>query len=296
MQTEKRMMRFIDRFARRVIVAGLLFGACLTGAQAADAICEPAKLATKYPSLVGKTVRIGQDGETPPFSMRDPRDFNHLIGLDADLARAVFACAGIPIVFTTGSWSGLIPAAMAGKIDVMWDQLLYTPERAKRLDFIAYMNSATGLLVAKGNPKHVKSLESLCGLQTTAGLGTTQEAMLREANAKCTAAGKPAVEIISSADVPSGLRLVQSGRANVLVANKFVADGMAAANPGNTEIAFDVTTGAKLAAGTAKGNADLVNAIHDGLVAMQDNGTLKQLFERYHLDYALAIKPTTLTQ
>jgi polar amino acid transport system substrate-binding protein len=120
--------------------------------------------------------------------------------------------------------------------------------------------------------------------------------MLREANAKCTAAGKPAVEIISSADVPSGLRLVQSGRANVLVANKFVADGMAAANPGNTEIAFDVTTGAKLAAGTAKGNADLVNAIHDGLVAMQDNGTLKQLFERYHLDYALAIKPTTLTQ
>jgi polar amino acid transport system substrate-binding protein len=92
------------------------------------------------------------------------------------------------------------------------------------------------------------------------------------------------------------LRLVQSGRADALLANKFVADAMVAANPGNTEIAFDVTTGAKLAAATAKGNADLVKAIHDSLAIVQDNGTLKQIFDRYHVDYALTIKPTTLTQ
>lgn len=33
--------------------------------------CEPAKLATKYPSLAGKTVRIGQDGESP--ALQHPR-------------------------------------------------------------------------------------------------------------------------------------------------------------------------------------------------------------------------------
>ena len=99
-------------------------------AYADEAGCEPAKLATKYPALAGKTIKIGQDGESVPFSQRDPKDFNKLIGLDADLARATFACVGAPIDFTIGSWSGLIPAAMAGQIDVMWDTLLYTPERA----------------------------------------------------------------------------------------------------------------------------------------------------------------------
>ncbi|MDB5776548.1 MAG: extracellular solute-binding protein family 3, partial [Herbaspirillum sp.] len=246
-------MQVIHKWAGRLVVAGLLFGVVVTAARADDAACEPAKLASKYPGLKGKTIKIGQDGESPPFSMRDPKDFNQLIGLDADMARAVFACAGVPVEFTTGQWSGLIPATMAGRIDVMWDQLLYTAERAKRLDFIAYMNSATGMLVAKGNPKHIKGLDTLCGLQATAALGTTQEAMLREASAKCTAAGKPAVEVITSPDIPSQLRLVQAGRADVLAGNKFVVDAMAAANSGNVESAFDITTGAKLAAGTAKG-------------------------------------------
>ena len=47
---------------------------------AADAKCEPDKLATKYPSLVGKTIKIGTDGETPPYAMRDSKDFSQLIG------------------------------------------------------------------------------------------------------------------------------------------------------------------------------------------------------------------------
>src|ERR1700722_12078557 len=57
---------------------------------AADAKCEPDKLATKYPSLVGKTIKIGTDGETPPYAMRDPKDFSQLIGLDTEIAQGAF--------------------------------------------------------------------------------------------------------------------------------------------------------------------------------------------------------------
>jgi polar amino acid transport system substrate-binding protein len=203
---------------------------------------------------------------------------------------------GVPVTFTSGSWSGLIPATISGQIDVMWDQLLFTPERAKKLDFVVYMNSATGMLVAKGNPKHVVSMDSLCGTKATANLGTTQEAMMHEQSAKCTAAGKDAIQVIPSSDVPSGLRLVQSGRADVLVGNKFVIDRMAATNSGNTESAFSVVTGAKLAAGTAKGNPDLVKAMRDGLAILKADGTLKHIFDTYHVDYSLSITPAILSQ
>jgi polar amino acid transport system substrate-binding protein len=268
----------------------------LCGARAEEAACEPAKLATKYPGLAGKTIKIGQDGESVPFSMRDPKDFSKLIGLDADLAQATFACIGVPMQFVIGTWAGLIPAAMAGQIDIMWDTLLYTPERAKKLDFVVYMNAATGMLVAKGNPKNIHAVGDLCGLTSTTTLGTTQEAMLRDASSKCVAASKPAVNIITSTDMPSGLRLVQNARADLVAVNKFVGDSMVAANPTTVESAFDVITGAKIAVGTAKGNPDLVKALRDGLAAIRASGAEKAIYERYHVDYSLTTEPVTLTE
>ena len=273
-----------------------LIVSALCGARADDAACEPAKLAVKYPSLVGKTIKIGQDGESVPFSMRDSKDFSKLIGLDADLAQATFACIGVPMQFVIGTWAGLIPAAMSGQIDVMWDTLLYTPERAKKLDFVVYMNAATGMLVAKGNPKNIHAVGDLCALTATTTLGTTQEAMLRDVSSKCVATGKPAVNIITSTDMPSGLRLVQNARADLAAVNKFVGDSMVAANPTTVESAFDVITGAKIAVGTAKGNPDLVKALRDGLAAIRASGAEKAIYDRYHVDYSLTTEPVTLTE
>jgi polar amino acid transport system substrate-binding protein len=289
-------MQILNQFRRKVMLVSILVAAAGSSAQAAAPVCQPSRLAALYPGLVGKTITIGQDGETPPFSMRDPKDFSHLIGLDTSLARAVFQCLGIPVTFKTGSWSGLIPATMSGQIDVMWDQLLYTPARAKKMDFVVYMNSATGALVAKGNPKHLTAMDRLCGVTATASLGTTQEAMLRAQSATCAAAGKAPIDVISSSDVPSGLRLVQNDRADVLLGNKFVIDHMAATNPSDTDAAFSVMTGAVLAVGTAKGNPELVNAIRNGLEAIRANGSERRIFAEYHVDYSLAITPTILAQ
>ncbi|MBW4090401.1 MAG: ABC transporter substrate-binding protein [Proteobacteria bacterium] len=256
--------------------------------------CEPAKVATKYPSLAGKTLRIGQDGESPPFSMRDPKNFNHLIGLDADLARAVFACAGVKITFQTGAWSGLLPALMAGQIDAMWDTLLYTPARAEKVDFVSYMNSATGILVPAGNPKHIHSLLDLCGLTAVANLGTTQEAQLRQTSVTCRKDGKPAIDIITATDIPSAMRLVQSGRADAMSSNKFMVARVAQQNPTIYADAFDIRTDALIAVGVAKGNHDLENAVRDGLEVLRQNGTERRIFARYKVDYGLTVAPQIL--
>src|SRR6516225_12196244 len=65
-------------------------------------VCEPDKVAAKYPSLAGKTIKIGADPTSPPYVTRDPKDFNQLIGFDADMARAVFDCAGVKYEFFLG--------------------------------------------------------------------------------------------------------------------------------------------------------------------------------------------------
>ena len=169
------------KLASALTVSTLSLMCAASGPSLADAPkCEPGKLAAKYPSLAGKTIKIGTDGETPPYAMRDPKDFNHLIGLDTELAEATFKCVGVPIEFKFGAWSGQVPAVANGQTDAMWDTLYYTPERAKQIDFVIYLRAATGGMVQKGNPKHIMSLEDICGVRATAGLGTVEEAQFRQ--------------------------------------------------------------------------------------------------------------------
>ncbi len=271
---------------------------CLVAAPAlaGELKCEPDKVATKYPSLAGKTIEIGQDGESPPYSFRAPKSFEHLIGLDADMARWTFACAGVPVEFFTGGWSGLLPAVVAGQADVMWDTLYYTPERAKQIDYVIYMTAATGGLVAKGNPKKITSLDEVCGLRATAGLGTVEEAAFRNISAKCTGAGKGAVDIVTYPDMPGGTRLIQTGRADILMSDLGMVNRLVELNPAAFERGFMIVTDYKVDVGLTKGNKDLAQAILDGLLTMKADGPDKAMFAKYEVDYSLARSNEILTK
>jgi polar amino acid transport system substrate-binding protein len=258
--------------------------------------CEPDKLATKYPSLVGKTIKIGTDGETPPYAMRDPKDFNHLIGLDTELAEAVFKCIGAPIEFKFGSWSGQIPAVANGQTDAMWDTLYYTPERAKQIDFVIYLRAATGGMVQKGNPKHIMGLDDICGVRATAGLGTVEEAQFRQLSDKCVQNGKKPVEIVTFPDIPAGARLVMNDRADLLLINLGLVDQFVADNPDKLERSFMILTDWKVGVGFGKANKELEHAVADGLAAIRADGTEKNIYDKYHFDYRLAMPIETLTQ
>ncbi|CAH2897043.1 MAG: ABC-type amino acid transport/signal transduction systems, periplasmic component/domain [uncultured Paraburkholderia sp.] len=258
--------------------------------------CEPSKVAQKYPSLAGKTIKIGVDPESPPYAFRDSKDFNKIIGADADMARAVFDCAGVKTEFFTAGWPGLLPALRAGQIDVMWDLLYYTPERAKETTFVTYMQAGTGGLVAAGNPKKIDDIAKLCGLTVTAGIGTVELTMAQAQAAKCKAEGKPDVTIMTSADIASGARLVASHRADVMMYDLALVDGLAKQNPQLYTRGFMVTSGMKIGVGVKKGNADMIAAVSDGLRIMQANQTQKKTFQHYGVDPSLEMPSTLLTQ
>jgi polar amino acid transport system substrate-binding protein len=287
-------MRLRSAWLQGAAAAGLGMFAAVGVACAAT--CEPDKVATKYPSLAGKTIKVGQDGESPPYSFRDPKDFSHLIGLDADLARATFACAGLKVEFMTGGWSGLLPAVIAGQADVMWDTLYYTPERAKQADFVTYLTAATGGLVSKGNPKAIKSLDDVCGMRATAGLGTVEEVAFRDLSKKCVAAGKKEISIVTYPDMPGGTRLIQNDRADVMMTDLGMVNSFIKTSPAVFEKGFTIVTDYKIAVGYTKNNKELGQAILDGLTALRENGTEKEIFEKYGVDYSLSRVSEILTQ
>jgi polar amino acid transport system substrate-binding protein len=273
-------------------VAGAL---SLFAASQAKAACDPAGLATKYPTLVGKTIVMGLDPETPPYATRDPKDFNTFIGSDVELAKAVFACEGLKYEFRPGAWSGLLPAVNAGQISLMY-YLYYSPERAKQVDFIDYMKAGDGALVQAGNPKNIRSEADLCGTTAVAGLGTVEEAQLRALSPKCVAAGKGAIQIMTSSDSASGMRLVASRRADVDLDDLVYVDTMVAQQPKLLFRAYSVIADTKIGVATKKGNDALRNAIFEGLQSVQESGGQSAIFKRYGLATDLIIPPTVMTK
>jgi polar amino acid transport system substrate-binding protein len=276
---------------RRVALTALVLAAGAWSSAFAQApACEPAKLATKYPSLVGKTIKFGADPQTPPYTMRDGKDFNKVIGFDTDFARAVFDCAGIKHEVFLGGWSGLLPATISGQIDVFWNNLYYTAERAKQIDYVLYMQAGTGALTQFGNPKKIDSLSNACGATAAAGLGTVEEAALKSEDAKCKAAGKPGITVMTYPDLAAGVRLVQSGRADIMLNDLAMVESFVADSPKVYSRAFKILTGFTIGVGVKNGNKDLLQAIFDGISALQANGKQVELFKKYNIDKDLLVK------
>ena len=283
-------MRFALGFAAAVMIGTI----CTAHAQ--DAKCEPDKLATKYPSLAGKTIKMATDAESPPYSFRDPKNFNNVIGIDLDLARAAFKCIGAKMELSLGAWSGLLPSVIAGQNDLMWDDLYYTPERAKQADYVTYMVAGTGGLVRKGNPKNIHSFADACGLTATAGLGTVEEAAVRDQSKKCVAEGKKEINVLTYPDISSGVRLMQNDRADLMVTDLALVDQLASNNPTLYERGIKVLSDFKIGVAVKKGNKDLLNAIHDALTVMHGNGEVKTIFATYKVDPSLIVVPQVLTK
>jgi polar amino acid transport system substrate-binding protein len=261
-------------------------------AAAAEAGCEPGKLATKYPSLAGKTIKIGISAADKPMTFRDPTDPNKFTGYNVAYARQAFACIGAPIEFSVAGWPGLLPSLVAGQIDIMWDELFYTPERAKSVDFVLYSSAGDAVVVPKGNPKNIHSLMDLCGLRAVSQLGGTENGTLQQTSQQCVDAHKPAIAISVSQDRPSGLRELDNGRVDA-----YLGIGTTSAyDPAVYFIAYTYSSGIKVGVGVRKGDTDMEHALYDAIKIMQADGSDKKIYEAFGLSPALAMPTAILTQ
>lgn len=257
--------------------------------------CQPDKVAAKYPTLAGKTIRVGQDGVSMPYSYHDTEDPDHIIGLDADYARAVFACIGVPVAFDIGAWSGLLPAVSAGRIDIMWDDLYYTPERAQRVDYVMYMAASDTTVVHKGNPKNIHSMDDLCGTRALAGLGTVEILILQKLTQTCVEHGKPAIDISTYQDRSTAWPMIETDRADAMLSSAAMASAAIAARS-SIQAGFDFLPDIKVGVAVAKGRPELTKAISEAMAALAANGETAKIFVKYKLDPKLMIPPDILTK
>lgn len=91
-------------------------------------------------------IRVGMDLSYPPFETIGPD--GQPSGISVDLARALAADLGRPLVIENIPFTGLIPALKTGKIDLILSSMTATAERAKSVAFSdPYLTTGLALLV-----------------------------------------------------------------------------------------------------------------------------------------------------
>jgi polar amino acid transport system substrate-binding protein len=251
--------------------------ATLAGAATAWA-CEPGTYSAKYPALSGKTLRIGTTGDSPPFSYRDPKAMQHVIGVNADYMRAVGECLGTPVEIIVSNYAGLVPGVGAGQIDAGISTIFYTPDRAKQVDFIVYLKGATGVIVRKDFQKPISSLGDLCGMNATAVVGALQVADLEAASADCVKNGKKPISITMTQGGDAGPLLLQSGRVDFYFGPALPQS----VDETKFKIVFSYTSDLRIGV-IVKKASPLGPAIAETMTRLQADGTEAKIYAKYDL-------------
>jgi polar amino acid transport system substrate-binding protein len=274
----------------RMVLAGLVVAMLgLAAAGSAQAACEPDKVATKYPGLAGKTLKVGLDPTLPPIMYRDPSNPSKIIGQDPDMVEAAMKCLGLKYELVGLDFGTLIPTLQANQIQLVWSNIYYTPARAQAADFVNYATTGTAGIVRKGNPKGIKSIDDVCGKRAAPILGTVEDKGFQDASAKCVAAGKPAIEITPYPNAPATSRALENDRADVSMYDVVLVDQVVKTNPDKFERAYYFRSNIKIGVAVKKGNEELVKAVTDAITELQANGTQKALMQKNGIDPTLAI-------
>jgi polar amino acid transport system substrate-binding protein len=278
------------RYWAGAVLAGLVVATVGFGtAGPAQAACEPDKVATKYPGLAGKTLKVGLDPTLPPIMYRDPNNPSKIIGQDPDMIEAAMKCLGLKYELVGLDFGTLVPTLQAGQIQLIWSNIYYTPARAQAADFVNYATTGTAGIVKKGNPKGIRTIDDVCGKRAAPILGTVEDKGFQDASAKCVAAGKPAIEITPYPNAPATSRAIENDRADLSMYDVVLVDQVVRSNPDKFERAYYFRSNIKVGVAVKKGNEELVTAVKDAITELQANGTQKALMQKNGIDPTLAI-------
>ncbi len=112
-----------------------------------------------------------------PWAMNDKN--GQLIGFEVDVARRLAEDMGVDIEFIPTKWSGIIPALLTGKFDVIIGGMGIRPDRNLKVNFsIPYDYSGMSIVASKEKAGGFDSLEvfNSKGVVIAARIGTTAAA------------------------------------------------------------------------------------------------------------------------
>jgi polar amino acid transport system substrate-binding protein len=170
------------------------------------------------PASIAKAGKIVwcSDIEYPPFEVYKG---STAVGADIDIATGVSKAMGVKAEFKNVVFDSIIAALLAKKCDAIVSAMNDTAERRKVVDFVDYLKVGQSLMVKKGNPKHISSLESLTGKVVSVQSGTSMREFLVATSSRLTKSGKKGFTIKTFPKDTDAIAALKAGRVDAYFAD-----------------------------------------------------------------------------
>jgi len=269
------------------VLIGIVVGAfaltlagCSSSDDSASTPTGPAKIAPPAILQAGTLKICAPNDGTPPNVYHD--ETGDLVGAEVDLGKALASEMGLKADFVQSAFAAVIPTLQAKQCDVIMAQLYIKPEREQVVDFVPYVFSGTGISVAKDKQSGITGMnDTLCGKKVMVAVGTTAEALSQEQSDKCTAAGKPAVDINRNNHADVSLQQVQNGQVDAYLDTAETLGYYETKTGAKIQMAGEPFGTIKIGAATLKGNKELHDAIAAALAALESNGTYGKILNEW---------------
>jgi polar amino acid transport system substrate-binding protein len=246
---------------------------------------KDAALSAKLPAAIRSAgvVKIGTEAQYPPFeSLAD--DNKTIVGMDPDLANAMGELLGVKVQFTNTAFDGLLTALDGGRFDLVVAAVTDTAEREASYDFVDYFMTGQSIVVKKGNPEKITSINDLCGHPVSVLKASTQLKLLEGFNTnECKA---DPIDITALQTDKDALLQVQTGRADA----SFTQDAVGVYNAKNIGGGnqFEIANTAALLPTPVgmvftKEDTELRDAFKAALAELIDNGTYADILAKHDM-------------
>lgn len=237
-------------------------------------------------ALGGPSLRIGIEGDYPPFSEVDAD--GRLVGFDVDIAEALCRQMKVDCVLVRQNWTRAIDDLNDGKIDALVSSMSITPERMKRVTFTRpYYNSPVRFVIRRDRDILVDPPVRLAGQTIAVEAGSIYEDFVRSVYVPLGAK----ILVLEGGAVAVWQALVD-GRADTSLNDVVVNEAFLQSANGQdfVEVGPQLTDSRYLGAGAAialaKGNLALATRFDQALLAIYrsgEYGVLRQRYFRYEI-------------
>lgn len=248
-----------------------------------ESIQKSDKVAAMLPEKIVQQghVKVASDISFAPMTFYS--DTNQPIGFDQDLAVAMGRVLGTEFQFENLSFDGILGGLSSGRFDIALSGIPDTKEREGIVDFVNYVNSGLTTLTLKGDPHKLTGNTDLCGHNVGAQRGTSGEFGAIAMNERCTAAGKPAVNITTFPHQPDAIQALQSGRVEAVTAQAVSLLYIVSTTGEAFELVNGKLTGVSMGIAVPKANTELRDALQAALVEVQKSGVYDQILAKWGL-------------
>ncbi|MFC9623214.1 ABC transporter substrate-binding protein [Streptomyces sp. NPDC056930] len=252
-----------------------------------------APLFAKLPADIQKAgvIKVGTDATYAPMEIKQGEK---IVGVDPDIAAALGKQLGVRFEFTSGTFDTLLGALPTGRYDMVMSSMSDTKARQEGLDskgkktgtgvdFVDYFTASTGILVKKGNPEGIKSVDDLCGKKLAVQRGTTYETAAKNLSAKCATDGRAKISIEAFSTDAEAQTRVKSGGAVADLNDSPVAAYIAKSAGGGNDFEAIANKGDAGPFGIAvdKKNTQLRDALRAAVDAIIADGTYKAALDKW---------------